>query len=756
MSNIARALRATSVCLATFCMAASTGAPTYTFIVGPRTPLGPLSGVPGNLSFMPVAGTIGDLNADGAPDIVIGLNGAPPAVYLNNGTADPFDNVPGVLVAPPPNANQSVSTWGAAVVADVNNDGHPDLAIGGFNAPNFIYLNNGTATPFNGISGITIGTQDVSYWPALGDVNGDGFADLAVANTNHVRSHLYLTQGAPLTSGTLTSVEVGTDEGYGQDTKIADVNGDGKADLVLTYGYGADTDPSGIAIYLNNGTSNPFAGVTPLRLLTGSWVNAVAIADFDNDGKPDLAATSSDAAVAEKSLVLFLNTSSSSNPFSSSRPLQPDENTAGGCLAVAAGDVNGDSRPDLLFSCLAPPWDASPAPASAAVGAIYLNNGTADPFASVTPVDIPASQFSGLGRSVAAGPLVANGRPAVLLVDDEGANYYSTVLAQDPVAQNDTVVGAVNTAIQVSVLANDSAAPGQALDAGSVRITTAPQHGAANVSNGIVSYQPAAGYSGADGFAYTVRDGLGATSRAATVSVTVQPAPVATNDLRTLSANQSVTLDVLANDTSNGGTLDPASILITVAPVHGTAVITNGKAVYTPAQGYKGVDAFQYSVEDNLGTVSNVATVSLSVQPPPMAGNDSASLQANQNATINVLANDTSEGGTLDTASINIAAGPAHGTAAIANGQIVYTPTAGYSGSDSFQYSVKDNLGATSNVATVSVDVARAAGSGSSGGGGGGGGSMGLEDLAALALLLLMSFAARRATRARKLGESIA
>jgi hypothetical protein len=51
---------------------------------------------------------------------------------------------------------------------DVNADGHPDLAIAGFNAPDMIYLNNGTSTPFNGVTGIAIGAQDVGYVPARG------------------------------------------------------------------------------------------------------------------------------------------------------------------------------------------------------------------------------------------------------------------------------------------------------------------------------------------------------------------------------------------------------------------------------------------------------------------------------------------------------------------------------------------------------------------------------------------------------------
>jgi Bacterial Ig domain/FG-GAP-like repeat len=615
--------RFSALCLAILCAAAGGSSPTYTLIVGPRVQLGPLQGVPSNLSYTSVSGLIGDLNGDGAPDIVLGINGSPPAVYLNNGTANPFQNVPGVFVSPPPGPTMAGISWGAAVLVDVNADGHPDLAIAGFNAPDMIYLNNGTSNPFNGVSGITIGTQDVGYVPAFGDVNGDGFVDMAVANSNHVPSRLYLTHGAPLTSGTYSTVQIGTDVGYGQDVKIADVSGDGKPDLILTYIVAgtAGTDPSGIAIYLNNGTSDPFGNVTPVRLLVGQSVLAIALADLNQDGKVDLVAVVSDQTVTQNNLYVYLNTGSPSQPFANPQALQPDNDLGGGCLGVSVGDVNGDGLPDLLFSCLAPLANASPAPANPAVGAIYLNNGTANPFANVAPVDIPATAQSGYGRSVAVGALVKNGAPDVLVVDEGPglASYYPTALDQDPVAQNDSVVCAINKSIPISVLANDTAAPGQSLNVSSLTITTAPQHGTASVNstNGSVTYQPATGYSGTDSFQYTVRDGLGALSNVASVGVRVQPAPVAANDTATLQANQNVTINVLANDTSTGGTLDTASIKIAVSPTHGTAVVMNGEVVYTPTMGYSGLDTFQYSVQDNLGTASNVATVSIEVTVPP-------------------------------------------------------------------------------------------------------------------------------------------
>jgi hypothetical protein len=584
-----------------------------------------------------VSGLIADLNGDGAPDIVVGINGSPPAVYLNNGSSSPFQDVPGVFVSPPPDPNSPGISWGATVVADVNADGHPDLAIAGFNAPNMVYLNNGTADPFNGVSGIAIGTADVAgYEPAFGDVNGDGFPDMAVANTNHVPSRLYLTNGAPLTSSNYSTVQIGTDLGYGQDVKIADVNGDGKPDLILTYVTGASTDPSGIAIYLNNGTSNPFNNVTPLRFLVGQSVEAIAVADLNGDGKPDLVAVVSNAPLTQNNLYVYLNTGSASAPFSSPQTLQPDGDLGGGCLSVSVGDVNGDGLPDLLFGCTPPSPNASPAPANPAIGAIYLNNGTANPFANVAPVDIPATSQSSYGRAVAVGTLVKDGTPDVLIVDAGvifggqlgAAAYDPTKLDQNPIAQNDTAVVAIDKSIQINVLANDGAASGQTLNASSVTTTTAPAHGTATVdsANGSITYQPAGGYSGADSLQYTVRDDLGAQSNIAVVSVRIQPAPVADNDTATLQANKSATLNVLANDTSAGGTLNPASIKIVVSPTHGTAVVTGGEVEYTPTKGYSGLDTFQYSVQDDLGTTSNVATVSIELTSPPSGGGGGGSI----------------------------------------------------------------------------------------------------------------------------------
>lgn len=136
----------------------------------------------------------------------------------------------------------------------------------------------------------------------------------------------------------------------------------------------------------------------------------------------------------------------------------------------------------------------------------------------------------------------------------------------------------------------------------------------------------------------------------------------------------------------------------------------------------------------------------------PVAANDSGSSANGAVITLNVTGNDADTDGTVDNNTVRIVAGPAHGSAAVGTGgNITYTPTAGYSGADSFTYTVADNQGNASNAATVSLTVTAAPSSGGSGnsggtggssgssgtgnsssGGGGGGGALGVLDLFAL------------------------
>lgn len=96
-----------------------------------------------------------------------------------------------------------------------------------------------------------------------------------------------------------------------------------------------------------------------------------------------------------------------------------------------------------------------------------------------------------------------------------------------PQAGNDTATTSEDTPVTINVLANDSDPDGDALDPATLRISSAPAHGAATVNgDGTVTYTPHANFNGADSFSYTVRDARGAVSNTATVDLSVKSAEV--------------------------------------------------------------------------------------------------------------------------------------------------------------------------------------------------------------------------------------
>ncbi|MFL5274241.1 MAG: Ig-like domain-containing protein [Anaeromyxobacteraceae bacterium] len=188
--------------------------------------------------------------------------------------------------------------------------------------------------------------------------------------------------------------------------------------------------------------------------------------------------------------------------------------------------------------------------------------------------------------------------------------------------------------------------------------------------------------------------------------------PIAVADAVTVPQNGSATVDLGANDALVApATL--ASVVVTQAPAHGSVAVvaaTPGAVTYTPAAAYAGPDSFQYVVQDSAGTVSNVATVNVTVSfvaSPPVANADSWAQVKGTTRTVNVLANDQAAVGTsLVASSVAVATPPLHGAAtANADGTITYAPVAGYVGADGFTYTVANNVGQRSNAAAATVTV---------------------------------------------------
>ena len=136
---------------------------------------------------------------------------------------------------------------------------------------------------------------------------------------------------------------------------------------------------------------------------------------------------------------------------------------------------------------------------------------------------------------------------------------------------------------------------------------------------------------------------------------------------------------------------------------NGTTSIVNGQIVYTPTGNFAGTDSFTYTITDSNGETA-IATVTVVVKgDKPDAVNDSDETTQGDAVTINVLDNDTSNSGS-NQLTITSVGDASNGTTSISGGQIVYTPTGNFTGTDSFTYTVTDSNGETA-IATVTVVV---------------------------------------------------
>jgi len=177
--------------------------------------------------------------------------------------------------------------------------------------------------------------------------------------------------------------------------------------------------------------------------------------------------------------------------------------------------------------------------------------------------------------------------------------------------------------------------------------------------------------------------------------------PSAKDDSATTDYETKVTIDVLANDSDIDG--DSLSIKSVSNPKHGKVKIRNNKVEYTPDSGFSGNDSFTYTVTDGKDSASATVYVKVNEKPnnPPSAKDDSATTDYETKVTIDVLANDSDIDG--DSLTIKGVSNPKHGKVKIRNNKVEYTPDNGFSGNDSFTYTVTD--GKDSDLATVYVKV---------------------------------------------------
>ena len=239
-------------------------------------------------------------------------------------------------------------------------------------------------------------------------------------------------------------------------------------------------------------------------------------------------------------------------------------------------------------------------------------------------------------------------------------------------------------------------------------------------ANGNIQYDPrsaallqalAPGQTRADTITYRIRDVAGTPlSNLATITINVagiNDAPLLLPDTPSLSPSGDTIIRPLDNDTDIDGTINPASLLITLQPAFGSLVVQpDGTLIYTPFDGFRGTDTIRYTVADNLGRRSEEQSITIDVNRAPIALNDRSGTFKDESITINVATNDSDPDGTLNLDSIVIVTQPTRGAVIVAGGgNVRYLPDSGFVGIDSFQYTIKDNAGRVSNVASVAVQT---------------------------------------------------
>ena len=270
---------------------------------------------------------IGDVNGDGIPDIVLAKGRHWPlkdVVLLGDGKGH---------FTPGPELPNPADRSYTGALADLDRDGDMDIVISN-DRPDakIILLNDGKGHFIPG------GTFGDPKWPtrniAVGDLNGDGAPDIAVANRpgpsqicmNDGKAHFVCRPLGPETSSTIL---------------LADMNGDGASDVIV-----ACRDACQSVIYINDGKGT-FGNKQPFGP-SASSTRAMAIADFDGDGRLDIAACHEDVG-----LYVYFNQGKGTIAGKEALP-----------YAMLAADLNKDGHPEIIVGYVKAP------------GAVYFNEGS--------------------------------------------------------------------------------------------------------------------------------------------------------------------------------------------------------------------------------------------------------------------------------------------------------------------------------------------------------------------------------------------
>ena len=191
-------------------------------------------------------------------------------------------------------------------------------------------------------------------------------------------------------------------------------------------------------------------------------------------------------------------------------------------------------------------------------------------------------------------------------------------------------------------------------------------------------------------------------------SITITPVndvPVAVDDAATTSAGRTIVIAVLANDEDEEGDVLAVDSFAAASEAGGVVADNgDGTLIYTPASGFIGADRFTYTASDGHGGSDGAAVlVTVALNGPPDAVDDTLVAAYEKVTTLPVLANDTDPDG--DLLAVTAVTQGGHGTVALnPDGSVTYDPDPLYLGTDTFSYTVGDGISGE-DTAVVTLEV---------------------------------------------------